>query len=112
VTGGYCVLVNGADGIPKPPTVTGVFLFAKMMKTIYRQSPPFFTMDNDIFDGWDSPGGAFHPLVIAVYAFVCYKDGNVNESDIKKAFKFEESEVIDTAISILQSLELIVIVNQ
>jgi hypothetical protein len=101
------------NGKPKPPTVTGVFLFANMMiKTIHRQSPPFFTMDNDIFDGWDSPGGAFHPTVIAVYAFVCYKDGNVNESDIKKAFKFEESEVIDTAISILQSLELIVIVNQ
>jgi hypothetical protein len=34
VTGGYCVLVNGADGIPKPPTVTGVFLFAKMMEYI------------------------------------------------------------------------------
>ena len=69
-------------------------------------------MDNDIFDGWDSPGGAFHPLVIAVYAFVCYKEGNTNESDIKRAFKFEKSEVIDEAIYILQTLELIVIANQ
>jgi hypothetical protein len=83
-----------------------------MIKTIHRQSPPFFTMDDEIFDGWDSPGGAFHPLVIAVYAFVCYKEGNTNESDIKRAFKFEKSEVIDEAIYILQTLELIVIVNQ
>lgn len=28
-TGGYCALVSGASGIPKPPTVSGVFLFVK-----------------------------------------------------------------------------------
>ena len=30
MTGGYCALRFGADGIPKPPTVTGVFYFNYM----------------------------------------------------------------------------------
>jgi hypothetical protein len=36
VTGGYCAFTFGANGIPKPPTVTGVFFIQPTMKQDYK----------------------------------------------------------------------------
>ena len=69
-------------------------------------------MHDSIFDGWDSPGGAHHPLTIAVYAFICFNHGVVDTRKIKKAFKNEQSEVIDNALRMLEVHKLITIVNQ
>ena len=112
MTGGFALFCIMRNGKPKPPTVTGVFLFAKMMiKTIHRQSPPFFTMDNDIFDGWQK-GDTFGALTIAIYAFVCFKNGVVNKDDILKAFPRSTITEIDNSLFSLRNYEFITIENQ
>jgi hypothetical protein len=101
------------NGKPKPPTVTGVFLFAKTMaRVIETKTCRFFMMHDSIFDGWDSPGGAHHPLTIAVYAFICCNHGVVDTRKIKKAFKHEKAEAIDNALYALEVYKLITIVNR
>jgi len=83
-----------------------------MMITIRRQKRSFFVMDSAIFDSLDSPGGIHHPLTIAIYAFICHMDGKATREDIKKAFKYNSIEMIDFAISILDTQGLITIENQ
>jgi len=113
VTGGSALYSFLRNGKPKPPTVTGVFLFAKTMaKAISTKPRYFFYVHNSIFDGWDSPGGAHHPLTIAVYAFICYNYGVIDTRKIKKAFKHENAEAIDNALRMLEVHKLITIVNK
>jgi hypothetical protein len=83
-----------------------------MAKAISTKQRLFFSMHDSIFDGWDSPGGAHHPLTIAVYAFICYNYGVIDTREIKKAFKHEKAEAIDNALYALEVHKLITIVNK
>jgi hypothetical protein len=83
-----------------------------MAKTIIKKLQPLFMVDRSIFDGWDSLGGAHHPLTIAIYAFICYNYGVVDTRKIKKAFKHEKAEAIDNALYALEVYKLITIVNR
>jgi hypothetical protein len=83
-----------------------------MAKTIIKKLQPLFMVDRSIFDGCDSPGGAHHPLTIAIYAFICYNYGVVDTRKIKKAFKHEKAEAIDNALYALEVYKLITIVNR
>jgi len=107
VTGGFALFCIMRNGKPKPPTVTGVFLFAKMMITVRKLRTKKFLMDRSIFDGWDSIGGAHHPLTIAVYAFICHMDGCATNENIKQAFRHTIPEAVDNAILMLEVDNLI-----
>jgi hypothetical protein len=78
-----------------------------MMITIRKLRTKKFLMDRSIFDGWDSIGGAHHPLTIAVYAFICHMDGCATNENIKQAFRHTNPEAVDNAISMLEAHNLI-----
>jgi len=99
------------NGKPKPPTVTGVFLFAKMMITINKSKIPSFQVNKSIFDGWEN-GNIFGERTIAIYAFVCFMGGAVNKDDIKKAFDHLNSIEIESSLIVLRQYGLITIENQ
>jgi hypothetical protein len=68
-------------------------------------------MDNDIFDGWEK-GCLFGTRTIAIYAFVCFKNGVVNKDDILKAFPGSTITQIENSLFILQEHGIVTIENQ
>jgi hypothetical protein len=96
----------------RPPSQAFFYLQKTMARAISTKPRYFFYVHNSIFDGWDSPGGAHHPLTIAVYAFICYNYGVIDTSKIKKAFKHENAEAIDNALRMLEVHKFITIVNK
>lgn len=72
---------------------------------------PFFIMHKDIFNGCEN-GKMFGTRTIAIYAFVCFKDGIVNKDDILKAFPGSTIRQIENSLFVLQEHRLITIENQ